>query len=403
MNGFLGDAAARYGAANSATLRWMLDRPRRAGGFLDTCYNALERRDYTAADGYRGPHYLHGWIQGRGLESLAEHGQALTDTDPELSERCRAAAVMLHEALARLIAPTGHAFFRYDATLLPLSCQPDAPVRRQTTDADIYTYSDAFAAKGLVAAARWLGDPRLPEWQQYLDRVIAAVEDGRFQMDELGPINAANAAAQPDSYAPRMILLGAAPLARDTGFADRFIDHVLTRHLDTSTGLLRDVPGEDACNPGHAAEFLGFALAALPPDADPSLLATLGRILGAAFRAGFAGPGIALRVSVATGRPLSPYRPWWPLPETMRAAALLWARTRSDAALAIWQAADAAFFTHYWLGDPPVAIQTRTTEGPVDYVPATPDLDPGYHTGLSLLAAQNVARTATERGHDGRS
>ena len=33
------------------------------------------------------------------------------------------------------------------------------------------------------------------------------------------------------------------------------------------------------------------------------------------------------------------------------------------------------------------AYQARTMEGPVDYVPATPDLDPGYHTGLSLLAA----------------
>jgi hypothetical protein len=32
-----------------------------------------------------------------------------------------------------------------------------------------------------------------------------------------------------------------------------------------------------------------------------------------------------------------------------------------------------------------------TAEGPIDYVPATPDLDPGYHTGLSLLAAIEVA------------
>jgi len=36
---------------------------------------------------------------------------------------------------------------------------------------------------------------------------------------------------------------------------------------------------------------------------------------------------------------------------------------------------------------PPVAYQTMTKEGPIDWVPATPDLDPGYHTGLSLLAA----------------
>ena len=400
MTGFPEICAKRYANANAAALCWMLDRPRRRG-FLDTCFNALERRDYTHVDGYRGPQYLHGWIQGRGLEALAEQGQALKREDAALSARCRDAAHQLHDALAALRDPMGRVFFRYDAALLPLLCMPDESVRRQQAEPGIHTYSDAFAAKGLVAAACWLGDPRLPDWQAYLADVISAVEDRRFQIDEFAPISAVTVAAQPDDYGPRMILLGAAHLASNPAYADRFIDHVLSRHFDAPTGLLRDVPGEDACNPGHAIEFVGFALAHLPPDADAGLVATLGRILSAAFRAGFTGPGIALRISIGTGRALSPYRPWWSLPETVRAAALLWARTRSDAALAIWKAADHAFFRHYWLGNPPVAIQTRNAHGPVDYVPATPDLDPGYHTGLSLLAAQRVAASSSERGHDG--
>ncbi len=400
MTGFPEICAKRYTNANAAALCWMLDRPRRRG-FLDTCFNALERRDYTHVDGYRGPQYLHGWIQGRGLEALAEQGQALKREDAALSARCRDAAHQLHDALAALRDPMGRVFFRYDAALLPLLCMPDESVRRQQAEPGIHTYSDAFAAKGLVAAACWLGDPRLPDWQAYLADVISAVEDRRFQIDEFAPISAGTVAAQPDDYGPRMILLGAAHLASNPAYADRFIDHVLSRHFDAPTGLLRDVPGEDACNPGHAMEFVGFALAHLPPDADAGLVATLGRILSASFRAGFTGPGIALRISIGTGRALSPYRPWWSLPETVRAAALLWARTRSDAALAIWKAADHAFFRHYWLGNPPVAIQTRNAQGPVDYVPATPDLDPGYHTGLSLLAAQRVAASSSERGHDG--
>lgn len=400
MTGFPEICAKRYANANAAALCWMLDRPRRRG-FLDTCFNALERRDYTHVDGYRGPQYLHGWIQGRGLEALAEQGQALKREDAALSARCREAAHQLHDALAALRDPMGRVFFRYDAALLPLLCMPDESVRRQQAEPGIHTYSDAFAAKGLVAAACWLGDPRLPDWQAYLADVISAVEDRRFQIDEFAPISAGTVAAQPDDYGPRMILLGAAHLASNPAYADRFIDHVLSRHFDAPTGLLRDVPGEDACNPGHAIEFVGFALAHLPPDADAGLVATLGRILSASFRAGFTGPGIALRISIGTGRALSPYRPWWSLPETVRAAALLWARTRSDAALAIWKAADHAFFRHYWLGNPPVAIQTRNAQGPVDYVPATPDLDPGYHTGLSLLAAQRVAASSSERGHDG--
>ena len=400
MTGFPEICAKRYTNANAAALCWMLDRPRRRG-FLDTCFNALERRDYTHVDGYRGPQYLHGWIQGRGLEALAEQGQALKREDAALSARCRDAAHQLHDALAALRDPMGRVFFRYDAALLPLLCMPDESVRRQQAEPGIHTYSDAFAAKGLVAAACWLGDPRLPDWQAYLADVISAVEDRRFQIDEFAPISAGTVAAQPDDYGPRMILLGAAHLASNPAYADRFIDHVLSRHFDAPTGLLRDVPGEDACNPGHAIEFVGFALAHLPPDADAGLVATLGRILSASFRAGFTGPGIALRISIGTGRALSPYRPWWSLPETVRAATLLWARTRSDAALAIWKAADHAFFRHYWLGNPPVAIQTRNAQGPVDYVPATPDLDPGYHTGLSLLAAQRVAASSSERGHDG--
>ena len=400
MTGFPEICAKRYANANAAALCWMLDRPRRRG-FLDTRFNALERRDYTHVDGYRGPQYLHGWIQGRGLEALAEQGQALKREDAALSARCRDAAHQLHDALAALRDPMGRVFFRYDAALLPLLCMPDESVRRQQAEPGIHTYSDAFAAKGLVAAACWLGDPRLPDWQAYLADVISAVEDRRFQIDEFAPISAGTVAAQPDDYGPRMILLGAAHLASNPAYADRFIDHVLSRHFDAPTGLLRDVPGEDACNPGHAIEFVGFALAHLPPDADAGLVATLGRILSASFRAGFTGPGIALRISIGTGRALSPYRPWWSLPETVRAAALLWARTRSDAALAIWKAADHAFFRHYWLGNPPVAIQTRNAQGPVDYVPATPDLDPGYHTGLSLLAAQRVAASSSERGHDG--
>jgi hypothetical protein len=79
----------------------------------------------------------------------------------------------------------------------------------------------------------------------------------------------------------------------------------------------------------------------------------------------------------------------------MRSAALAFERTGSGAALDVWKAAHRAFFVAYWRGAPPIAYQCRTTDGPVDYVPATPDLDPGYHTGLSLLAAIGVADRMT--------
>ena len=147
------------------------------------------------------------------------------------------------------------------------------------------------------------------------------------------------------------------------------------------------MPGEDACNVGHAIEFVGFALDFLGPDTPPNLLRQFERILLASFRRGFMGPGITTSVSIASGEALSPYCPWWSLPETIRTAALCHALTASAEVFAVWRAAHEAFFGTYWRGSPAIAYQTLTKAGPVDYVPATPDLDPGYHTGLSLLAA----------------
>ena len=191
------------------------------------------------------------------------------------------------------------------------------------------------------------------------------------------------------SLAPRRLpgVRARLDLRDHAGFADRFITRIIDRHFDTRSGLLRNVPREDACNVGHGIEFAGFALEYLPADADPALLKTLERILVASFRNAFTGVGIRLSVSVETLQPTSPYCPWWSLPETIRTAALLHERTGSAEALSIWRDASTVFFQNFWRGEPAIAYQTMTAGGPVDYVPATPDLDPGYHTGLSLLAA----------------
>ena len=75
------------------------------------------------------------------------------------------------------------------------------------------------------------------------------------------------------------------------------------------------------------------------------------------------------------------------MPEAIRATALGYKLTGDISLINLWKKADEAFFDNYWQPNRSFAYQARTMEGPVDYVPATPDLDPGYHTGLSLLAA----------------
>jgi hypothetical protein len=389
---FIAAARDTYIAANADTLRWMLARPALHGVYLNTKLNSITLADYSAADGSRGPAYIYGWIQGRGLEAVVRHAQFYAGHDPALARDLDARGRALYAALAELQQRDGHAYFCYDADMAPVRFVDGQPVP-QTRDAEVVTYSDAFVAKGLVAGAARYAPDELDRRLDDLDRVIAAIEEQRFQMDEAVPLSPATARAQPNDFGPRMILLGAAELLAGIGatgrlgFAPRFIDHILAHHLDPASSLLANVPGEDACNVGHAIEFAGFAMAWLGTDAPKPLAATLERILVASFDRGFAGPGVALSVSITSGAVLNPLCPWWSLPETIRTAALCHACSHSDATLRIWRQAHDGFFSRYWRGEPAIAYQTIGPDGPVDFVPATPDLDPGYHTGLSLLGA----------------
>jgi hypothetical protein len=401
---FLAAARERYADANAATLRWMLDRPARLGRFLNTKQHPVTLTDYGPDDGHRAPGYIYGWIQGRGLESLVTHAAFFDRSDPALAAALDRAAAALYDALSALQARDGHAWFTYDAELSPVYPDAEGVIRPQVSPGDVYTYADTFVAKGLIAAAVRLGRTEgLGRHVAYFRQVVAAIEDGRFQIEERRPLSPAELERQPHDFGPRMIALGAAGMLRrlglpdETAYADRFIGHILAHHYDAGSGLLANVPGEDACNVGHGIEFVGFALDHLPAGADPALVRRLESTLLASFRAGFVGPGIALAVSTRTGAVLNSLCPWWSLPETIRSAALCYERTRNPEALEVWERADRAFFELFWRGTPPVAFQTMTQEGPIDYVPATPDLDPGYPTGLSLLAAIHVADAPGER------
>ena len=406
MSAFLETAAARYAAMNAATLRWMLDRPKLHGAYLNTKLNPVTLEEYGARDGWRGPDWIYGWIQGRGLESLAIFADAFAPAEPDLAAALDDAGATLYRALDTLRKRDGHGYFRYGPDMLPVCGPDDGPLEPQVTDADVFTYSDAFFAKGLICGAARYAPADLPRQLAALAQVTQAIDDGRFQMAEKLPLSLETADAEPDDFGPRMILLGAAGTLRRLGrteataYADRYVAHILSRHLDAASGLLRNVPGQDECNVGHGIEFVGFALDHIGPDGDPETVRMLERVLVSSFDRGLVGPGIRLLVSAASGRPLSPFCPWWPLPETIRSAALAHLATGSADTLRIWKAADERFLEGYWRGDPPIAYQCLTPDGPVDYVPATPDLDPGYHTGLSLLAAARAAEALLAREVD---
>ena len=399
---FIASAPARYLASNAATLNWMLGREALHGAYLNTKMNPLTLVDYGPETGWRGTDYIYGWIQGRGLESTVVHSEAFRHIDAGLSERLDAAGGVLAAALDDLRAGDGHAYFAYGPDMAPVRFDETGQPVPQNPAGHIYSYADTFVAKGLIAFAAKHDRTALPRHLDALGTVISAIEDRRFQLDEKIALSEQNLAAQMDDFGPWMIMLGAAGMLNRAGcaafadaYAGRFISHVIDNHYDPTTGLLRNAPGQDIANVGHAIEFVGFALDYLPADVDPDLLSVLERILVSSFDIGFHEPAVRLAVSVETGRALSPFCPWWTLPETIRSAALLWERTGSQDAMRIWRKADDVFFDRYWRPQASIAFQCLTEDGPIDYVPATPDLDPGYHTGLSLLAAVDMAARTT--------
>lgn len=398
---FLAGAAERYVRDTREALEWLLERPVRgpvgADGrpepFVDTKIDPLTLRDYTASDGLRGPDHVYGWIQGRALEALCTHAALFEGRDAAFAARLDARSAALYECLLRTIPASGEAAFCRDGR--GVAARTDARAGEpQRREAGLRTYSDVFVAKGLVAAAARHARPdALERHLAVLADCVAAIDEGRFLRDERGDIDHAALAAEGEEYGPRMILLGAAALLRRLGlegrddFSTRFVEHVLEHHLDPDSGLVADAPGGEVCNVGHGIELVGLALEAWGERAPPETVRRLGDLLVAHATAGFAGPGIALTVAVPSGRATSPYRPWWSLPETVRAAALAHEASGRDELLAIWRRADADYFERYRRETLPIAYQTLTAAGPVDHVPATPDLDPAYHTGLSLMGA----------------
>lgn len=393
----LSTAPARYDAANRATLEWMLARAPLAGRLINTKLNPLTGQEYGDGDGLRGPAWTYGWIQGRGLEALACFARHYAMTDPQLAGRLRDRLTPLYATLKAQVARDGYWSFLMDAQGQAVYADAEG-VKIQTRPADLYGYADIFAAKGLIAAASLIDPAALPAHLDYLARIRDAITTRRFQMNERIALSHEAIAAEPYDHGPAMIMLGAAGMLAEVGlkdqadWADLWITDLLDDFTDPGTDLLRNVKGDDALNAGHGIEFVGFAFSHLGKRAPQALADRLAAILLDLTQRALRVPGIPVTISIATGAALEPYFPWWSLPETIRAAALARASgATQQAALAALQArADHLFFTGYWRQGRGYAYQTLTADGPLNYSPATPDLDPGYHTGLSLLAAAST-------------
>ena len=396
-------ARNQYETANRDMLHWLLKRKKADSAFVDTKQSSTTLEDFADDDGLKGRPFTYGWIQGRGLEALVTHADYFQARDPALAQALNSWARDLYHELDKLWDRYDCAHFCYDAEFAPVCTTPEKAGQRQQRDKGYSTYADTFVAKGLIAAAARFFPDDLPRHLAKLSAIIEAIETGRFVMAEGGDIDANLAASQPDDFGPRMILLTAASMVRQLGlnehgtFASRFIDHVIEHHYHPDSGLVSMVPGGSTCNIGHTIEFAGFAYEALGEALPDALNEPLQKIITATFAAGFREPGLRLTIDMTTGKATSPYCPWWSLPETIRAASLCYQRTSSPEVLATWRQAHEAFFTHYWRSQPPIAYQNMTDDGPVDVILGTPDLDAGYHTGMSFLTAIDAIDRTTSQ------
>ena len=396
-NIWLEKAASRYEICNHKNLNWILSRLPLIEGFLDTKLNSITGISYTNNSGTRGPKFIYGWKQGRGLEVLLTFAKYYKYINYSFSKKILNRAETLYYSLKKLYFRDENIFFLYNQDLKAIR-NSNKIIHFQTNEKGIFTYSDAFAAKGLFAASRIFEPSNTKYFKQYIFDIINAVENNFFQMDETIAISLKTVKKQPNDFAPRMILLGAAGMfhinscSNLTSFADKFINYILDNYYCKDKQILLNIPNNLTCNIGHAIEFCGFALEHYMITNNKTNLKKIETILKNSLKLGLKKQGIPLFISSETGKATSPYFPWWTLPESIRACIIGLHLGMNIEILELCKKVDKAFFSNFWQANKSYSYQTINVDGPIDYVPATPDLDPGYHTGISLLKATQVIK-----------
>ena len=422
--------------------------------WLDMKFSPIDGRDFSKDDPIRGKGRVYSWIQGRGLEALAEY--YWYGLKYELFEQGSSEADLILQVVEKVSSALwkgwqkqgGHLFF----TLSLSNWEEKGPEGRglkgvpeptlkggddsnsvSKDPGELYTYSDIFCSRGLYAAALALENESVKEKARaYCIDVLDAVWEGRIYNDQVSfdPKNPITPVPGRKSHAPYMLMIPTVALLcrferqnrrKNRWFEEglRLIEYVLEHHVNLpgkSTTRFPELAPYDfleyldtegnpyvtrlqneeciLCDPGHALEFVGLSTAFLKGRKDLSTaLSTMGESLYRVFQRnlqnGFQEKlgGIVKLFDLRNRRPVNPDMPWWSLPETMRAA---WeCRTWGEEAQCMRALACCwnSLVQHY-IGENPgdFCIQNRNSEGNISVtIPAVPDVDPLYHTGLPLL------------------
>jgi mannose/cellobiose epimerase-like protein (N-acyl-D-glucosamine 2-epimerase family) len=410
--------------------------------FIDTKINIITGEDiYPPAPGedYNAKNIIFSWIQGRGMEALAGHAEWLKENASDISD-CQTRIDKIHYILKRLVAKMeecrarnkGKMFFIMDENGQFLNIGEKGKLSPAENINPKANFSDLFYSKGLLAAAAFLNDPKLlNEAERYFEDVVNDIRTGNFATDQqsFDPKNQVAFVEGKFLQGPCMICLDGVSMAalycnrsKWLDIAHEMIEHIFSKHINTGqftdlekydfweavniTGQPWDDDGKLLCDPGHTLEFVGLSLKCILQMRDEDSARTaiflnkcrehLPPLMKHCFSIGYAAEakGIIKAFDLRERVAMNTDMPWWSLPETIRAAAEIYEFTNDKEALDILKTCSEAFLNNYI--NPNVhsmAYQTRNENGEViNVVPATPDADPGYHTGLSLIDAIRILK-----------
>ncbi|MFA6716987.1 MAG: AGE family epimerase/isomerase [Victivallaceae bacterium] len=424
----------------------MLERYEQQPGypFIDMKFNTITGHDFPVLDDlekdFKSRNVVFGWIQGRALEALAGHAKWLRDCNildnASKNWRIKRIEKILQEVFSNLeeirMRNHGRLFFTMTPEGTPFEIDDNGKRREISLVEKPTGFTDLFYVKGMMAAASCLNDRKAKfAAADMLRKVCAEIESGHFVSDQVSfdPKNRVKPISGKLSQTPRMIAVSACALFAgltggqewfDTG--RRFINYILDHHIACSPqcGPLRQYDfwefihldgsqwvenGVLSSIPGHTLEFIGFSADLLLQMRGKSGFTedektfvhrcrmVLPGIFMRNFKNGFnphAG-GICKEFDLLNRKPLNDDMPWWSSPEAIRAAGALLALYPEEILnkdiYAAWAATNNGFFNKYINQNfRLVAYQTINSRGkPVDVIPATPDADPCYHTGLSII------------------
>ncbi|HWP68195.1 MAG TPA: hypothetical protein VN437_02760, partial [Rectinemataceae bacterium] len=396
-------------------------------GWIDMKFDPADGKERDASREFYRKDRVYGWIQGRGLESLTGHLRWIAAM-PGYHILEKEKLISTAESLYRNIMTVCFSSDRLDAYFV---MGPQGNSVGPGFGEGPVTLSHLFVLRGLMAYAGYRGySADLTKIVTALRNVVDASIRGECLDDQIafGENGGEDFSAARKGYEGQMISIGACELLfahtraeEDMARGVEAIGSVLAKHIGKTSlagpimldafdgeGLPARDNGHLTTNPGHTLEFVGLALQffrhAAAVAGKPELMTgwsdMIGTLRALALRYNTMGRaphgGIVRSVDAETGRIINGNCPWWSSFEAVRTFAELYMVERDeggkryciDQMKSYLDCIKDVYLKPSSIGIPVQTVSIRGEVVPI--IPATPDIDAGYHTGMPLIDAYEI-------------